>query len=64
MPEVRQPVRAAFTVPMDVQPEGPLDLPEMDQDLLDIFVQEGNDILDHSDSVMAKLREAPCRIAN
>ena len=59
LPEVRQPVRAAFTVPMDVQPEGPLDLPEMDQDLLDIFVQEGNDILDHSDSVMAKLREAP-----
>ncbi|TAH45377.1 MAG: response regulator [Gammaproteobacteria bacterium] len=59
LPEVRPPVRAAFTMPVDVQPEGPLDLPEMDQDLLDIFVQEGNDILDHSDSVMAKLREAP-----
>ncbi|HOX71074.1 MAG TPA: Hpt domain-containing protein [Dokdonella sp.] len=43
----------------DVQPEGRLELPEMDQDLLDIFVQEGNDILDHSDSVMAQLREAP-----
>jgi chemosensory pili system protein ChpA (sensor histidine kinase/response regulator) len=43
----------------DYQPEGRLELPEMDQDLLDIFVQEGNDILDHSDSVMAQLREAP-----
>ena len=43
----------------DLQPEGRLELPEMDQDLLDIFVQEGNDILDHSDSVMAQLREAP-----
>ncbi len=44
---------------VDLQPEGRLELPEMDQDLLDIFVQEGNDILDHSDSVMAQLREAP-----
>ncbi len=43
----------------DLQPEGRLELPEMDQDLLDIFVQEGNDILDHSDSVMAQLRESP-----
>ncbi|WP_175497944.1 Hpt domain-containing protein [Dokdonella immobilis] len=43
----------------DLQPEGALELPEMDQDLLDIFVQEGNDILDHSDSVMAQLRESP-----
>ncbi|MGB0134597.1 Hpt domain-containing protein [Dokdonella sp.] len=44
---------------LDEQPEGELDLPEMDQDLLDIFVQEGNDILDHSDSIMAQLRDAP-----
>lgn len=44
---------------LDEQPDGTLDLPEMDQDLLDIFVQEGNDILDHSDSIMAQLREAP-----
>jgi chemosensory pili system protein ChpA (sensor histidine kinase/response regulator) len=43
----------------DEQPLGRLELPEMDQDLLDIFVQEGNDILDHSDSVMAQLRESP-----
>ncbi len=43
----------------DPQPDGRLDLPELDEDLLDIFVQEGNDILDHADSAMAKLREAP-----
>lgn len=43
----------------DLQPAGRLELPEMDEDLLDIFVQEGNDILDHSDSVMAQLRDAP-----
>ncbi|HEX5123143.1 MAG TPA: Hpt domain-containing protein, partial [Rhodanobacteraceae bacterium] len=43
----------------DPQPEGALELPDMDDDLLEIFVQEGADILDHSDAVMAKLREAP-----
>jgi chemosensory pili system protein ChpA (sensor histidine kinase/response regulator) len=43
----------------DPQPEGPLELADMDDDLLEIFVQEGADILDHSDAVMARLREAP-----
>ncbi|MGE4071191.1 MAG: Hpt domain-containing protein [Lysobacterales bacterium] len=43
----------------DVDPEGPLDLPDMDMDLLDIFVEEAVDILDHSDSAMAQLRENP-----
>ncbi len=43
----------------DPQPEGKLELPDMDEDLLEIFVQEGDDILDHSDSLMAKLRESP-----
>lgn len=43
----------------DVQPEGRLELAEMDEDLLEIFVQEGADILDHSDSLMAGLRAAP-----
>ena len=50
---------AVDTRELEDQPGGGLDLPEMDQDLLDIFVQEGNDILDHSDSIMAQLREAP-----
>jgi chemosensory pili system protein ChpA (sensor histidine kinase/response regulator) len=43
----------------DPQPEGKLDLPDMDEDLLEIFVQEGSDILDHSDGLIARLREAP-----
>src|SRR5262245_10844618 len=43
----------------DPQPDGPLELADMDDDLLEIFVQEGADILDHSDAVMARLREAP-----
>jgi chemosensory pili system protein ChpA (sensor histidine kinase/response regulator) len=46
-------------LPEDPQPDGKLDLPDMDEDLLEIFVQEATDILDHSDSMMAKLREAP-----
>jgi chemosensory pili system protein ChpA (sensor histidine kinase/response regulator) len=43
----------------DPQPDGRLELGEMDEDLLEIFVQEGADILDHSDSLMANLRQSP-----
>jgi len=43
----------------DPQPEGVLDAGDTDDDLLDIFVQEGADILDHSDSMVARLRDAP-----
>jgi chemosensory pili system protein ChpA (sensor histidine kinase/response regulator) len=43
----------------DPQPEGRLELAEMDEDLLEIFVQEGADILDHSDTLMANLRASP-----
>jgi chemosensory pili system protein ChpA (sensor histidine kinase/response regulator) len=43
----------------DPDPDGPLELPDMDEDLLDIFLEEGGDILDHSDGLMARLREAP-----
>ncbi|MGA9333147.1 MAG: Hpt domain-containing protein [Rudaea sp.] len=46
-------------IPDDAQPEGALDVPDLDEDLLEIFVQEGADILDNSDSLMAKLRESP-----
>ncbi|MBS0557908.1 MAG: Hpt domain-containing protein [Proteobacteria bacterium] len=47
------------SLPDDPQPEGKLELPDLDEDLLEIFVQEGADILDHSDGLMARLREAP-----
>lgn len=43
----------------DPQPDGVLTVADIDDDLLDIFVQEGTDILDHSDSLVAGLREAP-----
>jgi chemosensory pili system protein ChpA (sensor histidine kinase/response regulator) len=33
--------------------------PQIDADLLDIFVQEAEEILDHSDGLMARLRETP-----
>jgi chemosensory pili system protein ChpA (sensor histidine kinase/response regulator) len=46
-------------LPDDPQPDGKLELPDLDEDLLEIFVQEGADILDHSDALMAKLRESP-----
>jgi chemosensory pili system protein ChpA (sensor histidine kinase/response regulator) len=54
-----EPTRAHPEALEDPQPDGRLELPELDEDLLDIFVQEGNDILDHADSAMAQLREAP-----
>jgi chemosensory pili system protein ChpA (sensor histidine kinase/response regulator) len=43
----------------DPNPDGPLELPDMDEDLLEIFVQEGGDILDAADTMMARLREQP-----
>ncbi|HWT15388.1 MAG TPA: Hpt domain-containing protein [Patescibacteria group bacterium] len=43
----------------DPNPDGALELPDMDEDLLEIFVQEGGDILDAADTMMARLREQP-----
>lgn len=50
---------AAAALALDRDPEGPLNLPDLDADLLEIFVQEGGDILDQSDGMMARLREEP-----
>ncbi|MEO7062458.1 MAG: Hpt domain-containing protein [Dokdonella sp.] len=43
----------------DLQPDGPLEVVDVDDDLLDIFAQEGADILDHADTVVSNLRESP-----
>jgi len=43
----------------DADPDGPLLLPDMDEDLIEIFVEEGNDLLDKADTLVARLREAP-----
>ncbi|HRQ64685.1 MAG TPA: Hpt domain-containing protein [Xanthomonadaceae bacterium] len=40
-------------------PEGALDLPDLDADLLEVFVQEAGEILDNADRLMASLRESP-----
>ncbi|HET9835157.1 MAG TPA: Hpt domain-containing protein, partial [Rhodanobacteraceae bacterium] len=45
--------------PDDPQPEGKLDLPDIDPDLLEIFTQEGTELLDHSDGLLVTLRDAP-----
>ena len=42
----------------DVEPEGALSLPDLDEDLLEIFVEEGADILDKADTLVARLRES------
>jgi chemosensory pili system protein ChpA (sensor histidine kinase/response regulator) len=40
-------------------PDEALDLTGLDSELVDIFVEEGGDLLDHSDSLLAELRAAP-----
>lgn len=51
--------REAAPIADDPQPDGPLNAADADDDLLDIFVQESTDILDHADTLVAGLREAP-----
>lgn len=51
--------RVKLAIPVDEDPDGPLDLTDVDADLLDVFLEEGVDILDHADGLMARLREAP-----
>ncbi|MGQ4660127.1 Hpt domain-containing protein [Lysobacter sp. F6437] len=40
-------------------PDEALDLEGLDPELVDIFVEEGGDLLDHSDAMLAELREEP-----
>ncbi|GHA88790.1 hypothetical protein GCM10007067_28340 [Lysobacter bugurensis] len=42
-----------------VDPDEALDLTGLDPELVDIFVEEGGDLLDHSDGLLAQLRVAP-----
>ena len=48
---------AVFTAASD--PDEPLDLSDLDPELVDIFVEEGSDLLDHSDGLLAQLRVTP-----
>ena len=45
--------------PDDAQPEGALDIPGLDPELVDLFTEEGGELLDASDGSMAVLRGAP-----
>ncbi|WP_269791241.1 Hpt domain-containing protein [Stenotrophomonas sp. Iso1] len=48
------------TVPLAAQFDaGPLDFSELDRELIDIFVEEGKDLLDHCDGLVSELRSAP-----
>ncbi|WP_242165645.1 response regulator [Lysobacter sp. M15] len=40
-------------------PDEALDLTDLDPELVDLFVEEARDLLDHSDGLLAKLRDAP-----
>ncbi|HEU4813338.1 MAG TPA: Hpt domain-containing protein, partial [Xanthomonadaceae bacterium] len=40
-------------------PDEILDLTGLDPELVDIFVEEGSDLLDHSDGLLAQLRDTP-----
>ncbi|MBS0382583.1 MAG: Hpt domain-containing protein [Proteobacteria bacterium] len=45
--------------PDDPQPGGALDVPGLDPELVGLFTEEGNELLDASDGLMAVLRNAP-----
>ena len=44
---------------VEPDPDEPLDLTDIDPELLDIFLEETTDILDHSDGLLTRLRETP-----
>ncbi|MGH8108325.1 MAG: response regulator, partial [Arenimonas sp.] len=51
---------ASVSVQLAIDPADPdeaLDMTDLDPELLDIFLEESGDILDHSDGVLANLRE-------
>jgi len=54
-----QPLGQLPSIPDDPQPDGRLTLADLDADLLEVFTQEAHDILDHSDSLLAGLRDNP-----
>ncbi|HEY9112140.1 MAG TPA: Hpt domain-containing protein [Rhodanobacteraceae bacterium] len=45
--------------PDDPQPEGALDIPGLDPELVSLFTEEGGELLDASDSLIATLRDVP-----
>jgi chemosensory pili system protein ChpA (sensor histidine kinase/response regulator) len=61
-PEAQEPAVAALiahALASNDDPDEALDLSGLDPELVDIFVEEASDLLDHSDGLLAQLREAP-----
>lgn len=54
--EAESPAVAAEAAAFDA---GPLDFDDLDRELVDIFVEEGKDLLDHCDRLISELRSAP-----
>ncbi|HZX80025.1 MAG TPA: Hpt domain-containing protein, partial [Lysobacter sp.] len=56
-------VESGSAMPSDLvdeaDPDAALDLTGLDPELVDIFVEEGVDLLDHSDGLLAQLRQHP-----
>lgn len=46
----------AVRLPDEPDPDAPLDVAGIDEELLDIFLEEGQDLLDHCDGLLVKLR--------
>ncbi|HET7610874.1 MAG TPA: Hpt domain-containing protein [Rhodanobacteraceae bacterium] len=45
--------------PDDPQPDGPLDIPDLDPELVSLFTEEAGELLDSSDSQVTMLRNTP-----
>ncbi len=59
-PVTPEPAAADFMATVaDIDPNEALDLTDIDPELLDIFIEECSDILDHSDALLSRLRDAP-----
>ncbi|HVI58185.1 MAG TPA: Hpt domain-containing protein [Luteimonas sp.] len=52
-------IAPARVVPAFADPDAAFDLDGLDPELVDIFVEEAGDLLDHSDGLLAQLRESP-----
>ena len=59
IPEAAAAAAPTIRFPDDPQPDTALDIPDLDADLLEIFVQEASEILDEAEGTMASLRDRP-----
>ncbi|MBN6152383.1 Hpt domain-containing protein [Xanthomonas sp. AmX2] len=57
--DAAEPVADAAQADLAAIDMGPLDFGDLDRELIDIFVEEGKDLLDHCDRLIAELRAAP-----